>query len=247
MVVKEKEKELILVWKDPKTRLRYPVGRLWKENEEYYFKYLDEELKKAEKAGFFYYLPFTKKNQIYRSSKLFGSFASRLPDKKDITYKELLKRYKLDEKDVKDEFDLLRITGGILATDTFEFFEPIEFEEDGNFEIEFLVAGLRYYFDENLYNKIKIGDTVELRAELENEYDPHAVEVLYTGKKIGYVPVIYSSYIDTVVQKGNYKAEVIEKGHDWLGQKTLKIRMEGRAEQYIIKSLERSRKLETGT
>ena len=41
-----------LVWKDVKTGNKYKVAKLYKENETFYFKYILENVKEAQKSGF---------------------------------------------------------------------------------------------------------------------------------------------------------------------------------------------------
>jgi len=50
------------------------------------------------------------------------------------------------------------------------------------------VAGFTYHQGCEVFNELKIGDTVQLVREDENEYDHHAIAVMYNDKLIGYVP-----------------------------------------------------------
>ncbi|MFD1039401.1 hypothetical protein ACFQ3N_13500 [Virgibacillus byunsanensis] len=60
------------------------------------------------------------------------------------------------------EMDLLQATGGRLATDSYEFVNPI-YVNDNHFELDFYIAGWRYYDGEEIFNNLKPGDKVEFK------------------------------------------------------------------------------------
>lgn len=65
--------------------------------------------------------------------------------------------------------------------------EGIASEYGRAWEVNFSIAGWQYY--EGKSTPLKIGETVQLRHEPRNRYDPNAVEILtQSGKKLGYVP-----------------------------------------------------------
>ena len=52
----------------------------------------------------------------------------------------------------------------------------------------YVVAGFQHYIGSRLKQHIKIGDTVSLKPEPDNKYDPNAVAIYWKGYVIGYVP-----------------------------------------------------------
>lgn len=52
----------------------------------------------------------------------------------------------------------------------------------------FPVAGFSYYEGVLVFNKLKIGTKLALKAEPENKYDPLAVAIYYKKHKLGFVP-----------------------------------------------------------
>jgi hypothetical protein len=50
------------------------------------------------------------------------------------------------------------------------------------------LAGFRYYEGKVLWDKMKIGDVLDLIREPDNPHDPRAVRVEWNGHKLGYVP-----------------------------------------------------------
>lgn len=113
------EKDLVfLVWRDEKTGNTYKVAELYKQNGKYYFKYILENVKEAEKNGFELLIAFPQINATYENPHLFAVFGARLPDKKRPEIKEILETYGMTE---YDAFELLKRSGAKLPTDNYEF------------------------------------------------------------------------------------------------------------------------------
>ncbi len=69
--------------------------------------------------------------------------------------------------------------------------------------LESVVAGFRYYEGEKVWSMLREGDPLELRREPDNPYDPKAVEVLWKGRKLGYVPRRDNTVIAQLMDRGN--------------------------------------------
>ena len=52
---------------------------------------------------------------------------------------------------------------------------------------DFHIAGFTYYDGVDVFEKLKIGKELLLKAEPENRYDPNAVEIYFQKNKLGYV------------------------------------------------------------
>lgn len=130
--MKEKTLELWLIWQNMETRQRYHVGKLILENGVYSFSYeksgYRRKLAEAMDNGYQPHLAFPDIDKIYTSNHLFGPFARRLPDKRRPDYSNILQELGLSEHST--EIDVLHATGGILATDSYEFVTPINLEDD---------------------------------------------------------------------------------------------------------------------
>ncbi len=50
------------------------------------------------------------------------------------------------------------------------------------------VAGFRHHQAPTLFDQLRPGDTLTLRREPDNPYDRHAIQVLWQGQLLGYVP-----------------------------------------------------------
>ncbi len=118
---KIKDRDYIyLSWKDYKTRQRYIIGELSKNNK-YEFKYRAKDVEDAIKNGFEPLIAFPNINEVYENNDIFPAFSSRLPDKRRKDVNEILSKYKLQK---YDSFELLKKSGGKLPTDSLEFIDP---------------------------------------------------------------------------------------------------------------------------
>ncbi|WP_342558006.1 HIRAN domain-containing protein [Metasolibacillus sp. FSL K6-0083] len=203
--------ELWLIWQNVETRQRYHVGRLFYEDGLYTFIYetkgVRRKLKEAMENGYRPHLAFPNTSKIYTSSTLFGPFARRLPDVRRPDYLILLQELGLSVECT--DMDVLRATGGILATDAYEFVSPIYFEEHA-FAFDFFIAGWRYYDGERLVHELQVGDGIDFLLDPDNPHDNKAVIITsLAGDKLGFVPAFYSGWMFEVIEKGcHFKAKV---------------------------------------
>lgn len=113
------EKDLVyLVWTDVDEEKKYKVAELYKENGKYYFKYILENVKKAQEKGFELLIAFPQINATYENPELFAVFSSRLPEPTRPDIKKILDTYGMTK---YDEFELLKRSGAKLPTDNYEF------------------------------------------------------------------------------------------------------------------------------
>ena len=52
----------------------------------------------------------------------------------------------------------------------------------------FHIAGFTYYNGVDVFENLKIGAQLKLKAEPENPFDPNAVAIYYQEEKLGFVP-----------------------------------------------------------
>jgi len=110
---------LVLIWKAPKSRRRYPVGELSRVSQ-FEFRYKNE-VQKAIEDGFELLIAFPEVDKLYKSDKLFPVFASRLPDPKRKGIEVILAKYSLTK---YDAYTLLKRSGARLPIDNLEFIDP---------------------------------------------------------------------------------------------------------------------------
>ncbi|HHY21921.1 MAG TPA: DNA-binding protein [Bacilli bacterium] len=205
---------LWLIWQNQETRQRYHVGNLVHSDGQYSFYYETtgkrRTLNEAMESGYIPHLSFRDIHKTYVSDRLFSPFSRRLPDKRRPDFHTVLRDLglTLDYTDM----DLLRATGGRLATDSYEFVVPISVFED-SFHFDFYIAGWRYYDGDNIESHLNKGLKVRFELEPENEKDPEAVIVLRDNKghKLGYIPSFYSGFMFDVLKRNDwFKAQIEE-------------------------------------
>lgn len=210
--MKKRPIELWLIWQNIETRQRYHVGSLQYQNDIYKFSYetngYRRKLAEAMENGYRPHLAFPDTNRVYTSNKLFGPFSRRLPDPRRPDYQTVLRELGLPK--INSEMDVLQATGGILATDPYEFVTPI-IVENQCFDLDFFVAGWRYYDGDSVIDNLTTGDVVEFLLNPENKEDNKAVIVLSEdGEKLGYIPAFYSGWMFEIIeQKYSYQAKII--------------------------------------
>jgi hypothetical protein len=169
---------LWLIWQNECTRQRYHIGNLLHDGDKYVFYYERSRKRRglfeALENGYQPHLSFPDIGKKYVSNRLFGPFERRLPDRRRPDFLEILRTYGLP-RDCTD-MDMLRATGGKLATDSYEFVAPI-YVSGNHFDFDFYVAGWRYYEGDQVVQHLKVGDEVHFRLEPENRQDSQAVEV----------------------------------------------------------------------
>ncbi len=220
------EKYLYLVWKDPKTRSNFTIGKLCR-NTKYTFEY-DGDFGKAENCGWTKFDMFPEE-RVYESDVLFPVFASRLPDRKRRDIDKILEKYGLTE---FDEFELLRKSGARLPIDTYSFIDPI-FPEDATVERDFFIMGIRHHSpckgkDCKLLPNLRIGDELIFEKEPSNKYDPNAIRVLTQNKEhLGYVPRYYNVAILNRINAGmSYSCKIIDINLDQDCSECIKVKLE---------------------
>ena len=205
---------LWLIWQNTKTRQRYHIGNLVHEEDKYIFYYENREyrrtLKEAMDHGYKPHVAFPDINKVYTSTTLFGPFARRLPDERRPDFDHILTEHGLSRD--YTEMDLLRVTGGRLATDSYEFVSPIYVVND-HFDFDFYIAGWRHYHGEDIIHELKEGQDVYFKMEKDNPEDSKAVIVLSdkNGIKLGYIPAFYSGFMFQAIQNNCHFHAKIEK------------------------------------
>jgi|SRR5690625_805913 len=199
-------KTLLVVWQDEISRLYYHIGTLSYYKDYYEFSYTTKKsgqrkLGDALEKGYMIHPAFPKTDKAYRSEKLFPAFDRRIPSSDRHDFKAILKDLGLTKDASKME--ILRVTRGRLAADTYSFEQPLRREEDGKIRSSFFIHGMRHQnLPENWFSGLTASSLVKLVQEPTNPYDKNAVAI-YTnnGKMLGYVPNFYSQAIFSLLEK----------------------------------------------
>ena len=193
--------QLLLVWQHPINRQRYHIGRLWYQNNKYYFAYDKTEVERLLQAGLRLHPSFPDKNKVYQSRNLFGAFAGRLPARRRKDYGEIAARYNLPE-DCTD-YELLKASGGKLVTDNFELTSSIIFAENETVDMEFFVSGWSYCDGPENIDKLRSAQELQLRIEPCNQWDSNLILIKYADDiTLGQVPIVYASILSKCILNG---------------------------------------------
>jgi hypothetical protein len=204
---------LWLIWQNVSTRQRYHVGNLIHKDGLYFFQYESTNkhrgLKDALKNGYRFHLAFPDLNKVYVSEKLFGPFLRRLPNTSRPDFSNLLVKYGLSND--YTQMDLLRVTGGRLGTDSYEFVHPV-YSEGDHFDFDFHIAGWRHHGGDKYIDKLIDDANLVFEKEPSNDQDPFAVMIKTTdGILLGYVPAFFSEFMTRIIDECCYYRVKIEK------------------------------------
>ncbi|HEY3365150.1 MAG TPA: HIRAN domain-containing protein [Symbiobacteriaceae bacterium] len=181
--------DLLFIWTDPANRRRNVVGCLQKWPARYTFRYA-KSLPSTAGTKFWAFPAFPDITRVYESQELFPAFARRLPDSSRTDFGKFLSAFGL--KPPVSSWDLLKVSGGRLATDTFEFAIPLQ-RNDDQIAFDFYVAGWQYHGAHVDPQEYAESARLNIAPEVSNPHDPHAFSVMTTqGHKLGYVPAFYA-------------------------------------------------------
>lgn len=185
------ERKLFLAWQDPTNRSWHPVGILMS-SQDGMFRFVYTEGARDTKN----FVPFPGMevlDSVYESEELLPLFSNRLLSEFRPEYGKLLKwlGFKGDEgRNVL--LDMLAMTEGIRATDTFEVFKCPAKNPKGQYEVGFFSHGLRYVDKRAVerINSLDRGERLFLALDDQNKYDQYAVALRTDDpvEFVGYCP-----------------------------------------------------------
>lgn len=204
---------LLLVWQRPMVdagrRTRRVVGEIVrKEDDEAVFRYLNEtdDFTEARDEGFQGY-PAFRMNRPQHEVNVLDAFTCRLLSRKRGDFADYLAAYSLPADFSGSDFSLLAHTGARLPGDGFEIIPDLS-GMLAPFDLIVEVAGTRHQDDVQL-GSVSVGDSVELRPEPTNKFDPNAIEVLHSsGGRLGYVPKPYCEMLRPWLDEGRLSANI---------------------------------------
>ena len=199
---------LYLAWQAPQSRRWFPVGRLDAEAEEnasrYEFCYI-EGAREARAAADFLMVPgFPELEAPYQSEKLFPFFENRLMNRRRPERAEYLRGLGLDPAHW-DPVSELTAPFNHAHGNGFEVYPDIVPDNDGYFQTQFVVHGLRYTNSHSIERteRLELGEELRFSLELNNPVTGHAVTVKTADQYvIGWLP--------------RYLVDVVYQGGGWL-------------------------------
>lgn len=212
------EKTLFLAWQSnaarSPTREWFPVGRLdvLRPQSLYRFRYLRGAERAHKETGFEPLVDFPDFRQTYETSELFPLFQNRVlaPGRPD--FHEYLQMLALP--DQADPVEILSVSGGYRATDSFEVFPKIERGKDGAFRCRFFLHGWRHVSEDaqRRLESLRAGERLFAAIELTNPATQFAVQIQTEDYYvIGWAPrYLVGDLVKAIAEApGEYRAEVV--------------------------------------
>lgn len=192
---------LTVLWNDPESGSRFPIGGLLRDSAGYAFFYA-AQLATPQSKGFLLPPEFPEHRDEatpYRSRYLFSTFAQRVPSPKRPDRKALLDTWGVEDRD--DPMEILARSGGIQMTDRLELSEFRSDDDDLLRPLEFRVAGEKHYSGAA---QLSPGVEVELVRDAANQFDRCATLVRLAGRAeaVGFVPRQYSPLFARLLDGG---------------------------------------------
>ncbi len=174
------------------TREWVPVAELREVSDGYELRYINGARRLPGFSGLSRMQAFDK---VYYSKSLFPFFANRLISKSRPEYGSYLRWLGLEAMPTTP-LEVLAITGGVRATDSYVIVAPPRMTDVG-IELDFFPRGLRYLSASALAEVMRVeqGSTIYVMKDAQNQHDPEAL-ALRTERPnpalIGYVPRYYA-------------------------------------------------------
>ena len=205
---------LFLAWQDKTSSHQwFPVGRLDAnvERSRYRFRYTGGARRAQHAAGFPLLLEFPILEREYRSSELFPLFSNRVINRVRPDLLDYL--HALDLEKETDPLEILAVSGGRRATDSYEVFPKIEKNDDGSFACRFLLHGWRHVNQEaqRRIDKLAAGETLFVTLELTNPVARLAVQIQTEDyHMIGWAPrYLVRDLVAAMAESAEYQAQVV--------------------------------------
>lgn len=187
---------LYIAWQNIETREWIPVAKLEKNEGKFILSYTQGANKYPAFTGFG---RMNDLGKIYSSTDIFPFFKNRLISKSRPDYKKYISWLGLDVD--SDEMELLSISSGSRATDSYEIVAPPEKFND-SLLLKFFIRGISHLPKEviRLLDNLKVDQKLFLMKDHQNPHDPHATAVRSDDPKvlIGYIPKYYCKSLDRI-------------------------------------------------
>ncbi len=184
--------KIYLTWRKDVYKNRHIIGVLEKEENEYIFKYIEKNLKKANQEDEFTNYPaFDDVRKTY-SDNVLEVFKRRLLNPQRRDYEDFLNYWgAINYKE--DVFSLLGLTGAKLLTDNFEFIAPHEeIPAVFNTDVSWLNTKSQSLVDEiRLLSDEEVEKFISLELEPDNIYCKKSVKVMFKNELLGYIKSIH--------------------------------------------------------
>lgn len=188
-------KYIYIAWQDERTREWIPVAKLEKSDGDYLLSYTQGANQSLHFNGLGRMNDLSK---TYSSREIFPFFKNRILSKNRPDYKKYIEWLGLDGVDY-DEMELLSISSGSRATDSYEIISPPE-KVGGDLSIKFFSRGISHLSEFTIkeISRLEDGKELYLMNDCQNKFDKDAIALRTDDPKfmVGYVPKYYCKAIN---------------------------------------------------
>lgn len=217
-------RRLVLAWQAPdhlNNRFRWAVALIEQNASGHVLRYLRpgaefEEYNQGRPMadlmdlGYQGYPAFSLRREIH-TANVVETFLRRLPPRTRPDFLQYVGGFSIASNAKASDLALLALTGAKLPSDGFSLVDTLN-PETTCCDIVFEVAGFRYYCDNE--SSPSVGDPVELIPEPQNPYDRDAVQIVWSGRKIGNVNRLQARTVLLWLEEREITAEVCSVVHN---------------------------------
>ena len=188
--------KILLMWRPSNGERRINIGTISinKQTKELSFLYNNDGVEQAKNLthSFHGYPGLPLEQNKFSSEQLKEVFFCRLFDVNRNDAPEFLDFWLVDRNRLTDNIYLLAQTQGLSFSDMYEFIPQYYVSSRTSFITD--IAGLsKSLFD---ISKLKKGDRLDFKKEIDNRFDKHAVIVTFKNEKIGYIKKGHNSIFE---------------------------------------------------
>ncbi|SHO52272.1 hypothetical protein [Desulfopila aestuarii] len=212
--------DLVVAWKNEITGKWTPVGKLSYRNSKYYFEYTEVAMRAIEFGELEPFYGMEETRMTYESKTIFPVFENRLLQKSRPEHDDYYDWLYLS-KGSASPLDELARSGGIRATDNFQFF-LVPKNNLGKYSVLFFSHGISHLANSYVerLNSLKKKDKLMIMEDIQNLFDPDALALRTEDppELVGYTPRFFTHdfkeliringprNIEVTVEKVNMKA-----------------------------------------
>lgn len=203
-------KYIYIAWQDDKTREWLPVAKLEKTEKDYLFSYTQGASRSPNFSGLG---RMNDLGKVYSSKEIFPFFKNRILSKNRPDYQKYIKWLGLEGNNY-DEMELLSISSGSRATDSYEIISAPE-KKGNDLFIKFFARGISHFSKSSIeeINTIEENRPIFLMQDYQNDFDKNAIALRTDNPKflVGYIPKYYCKAIHRFIQeKYEIKCQVLQ-------------------------------------
>jgi len=90
----------------------------------------------------------------------------------------------------------------------------------------FHIAGFTYYDAVDVFDELKVGTSLTLKAEPQNPFDGNAVAIYYNNSQLGYIPTSMNEQIFKIIRCGHgdiFEVKISQRNEEATPEKQIRV------------------------